>query len=126
EFRAENQIPVDQHMLASLCVDPNRYLFIICSCQNENWVNAPAQWMTYLGAKHVFDYVGLGDHLAINVHLSGHAVIAEDMEYMMSYFDKHVYGIEPKKDLSNLTHSPFELSQNKDPFADTFAKNWLY
>ncbi len=126
EFRSEDQFPVDQHMLASLCVDPERYLFIICSCQNENWVNAPAQWMTYLGAKHVFDYVGLGDHLAINVHLSGHAVIAEDMEYMIAYFDRHVYGIEPKKDLSNLTHSPFELSQNKDSFADTFTKNWLY
>ena len=77
EFRAENQIPVDQHMLASLVVNPNRYLFIICSCQNENWVNAPAQWMTYLGAKRVFDYVGLSDHIAINVHLSGHAVIED-------------------------------------------------
>ena len=126
EFRAENQIPVDQHMLASLVVNPNRYLFIICSCQNENWVNAPAQWMTYLGAKRVFDYVGLGDHIAINVHLSGHAVIEEDMKYMMDYFDHHVYGAEPKTDLSQLTHSPFELDKNKDSFADTFTKNWIH
>ena len=126
EFRAENQIPVDQHMLASLVVNPNRYLFIICSCQNENWVNAPAQWMTYLGAKRVFDYVGLSDHIAINVHLSGHAVIEEDMKYMMDYFDHHVYGAEPKTDLSQLTHSPFELDKNKDSFADTFTKNWIH
>lgn len=126
EFRAENQLPMDQHMLASLCADPNRYLFIICSCQGEDWVNAPAQWMSYLGVKHVFDYLDLSDHLAINVHLSGHAVIEEDMKYMMAYFDQHVYGIQSKLDLSNLTHSPFELPKNKDPFADTFAKNWLY
>lgn len=126
EFRAENQIPVDQHMLAAMCADPDRYLFIICSCEGENWVNAPAQWMTYLGAKHVFDYLGLSDHIAINVHLSGHAVIKEDMQYMMDYFDYHVYGMQPKSDLSNLTHSPFELAQNKDSFADTFTKNWLY
>ena len=126
EFKAENQIPIDQHMLASLCADPNRYLFIICSCEGENWVNAPSQWMTYLGAKHVFDYLGLSDHIAINVHLSGHAVIKEDMQYMMDYFDYHVYGMEPKSDLSKLTHSPFELPQNKDTFADTFAANWLY
>ncbi len=126
EFKAENQIPVDQHMLAAMCADPNRYLFIICSCEGENWVNAPAQWMTYLGVKHVFDYLDLSDHLAINVHLSGHAVIKEDMEYMMDYFDYHVYNMKPKKDLSNLTHSPFELDKNKDPFADTFTKNWLY
>ena len=126
EFKAENQIPVDQHMLASMCADPNRYLFIICSCEGENWVNAPSQWMTYLGAKHVFDYLGLNDHIAINVHLSGHAVIKEDMQYMMDYFDYHVYGLEPKSDLSSLTHSPFELPKNKDTFADTFAANWLY
>ena len=126
EFKAENQIPVDQHMLASLCADPNRYLFIICSCQNENWVNAPSQWMTYLGVKHVYDYLNLSDHLAINVHLQGHAVIEEDMKYMMDYFDYHVYGMQPTMDLSNLTHSPFELPQNKDTFADTFTKNWLY
>ena len=126
EFRAENQFPVDQHMLASMCCDPNRYLFIICSCQNENWVNAPAQWMTYLGAKRVFDYVGLGDHIAINVHLQGHAVIEEDVKYMVQYFDKMVYGIEPSTDLSVLQTSPFALPQNKDSFADCFTAKWIH
>ena len=126
EFKAENQFPVDQHMLAAMCCDPNRYLFIICSCQNENWVNAPAQWMTYLGAKRVFDYVGLGDHIAINVHLQGHAVIEEDVKYMVAYFDKMVYGIEPKQDLSVLQTSVFALPQNKDSYADTFTAKWIH
>ena len=53
EFRNENLFPVDQHMLGALCADPNRYLFIIASCQNENWVNAPSMWMSYLGMRHV-------------------------------------------------------------------------
>ncbi len=126
EFRSEDQFPVDQHMLASLCCDPNRYLFMICSCQNENWVNAPSQWMAYLGAKHVFDYMDLSDHIAINVHLQGHAVIEEDVKYMVQYFDQMVYGIPSKTDLSVLQTSVFALPQNKDPFADTFASNWLY
>lgn len=126
EFKAENQFPVDQHMLASMVADPNRYLFIICSCEGENWVNAPAQWMTYLGAKRVFDYLGLDDHIAINVHLSGHAVIKEDVEYMVAYFDKMVYGIEPKKNLDALKTSPFALPQNKDSFADKFTANWIH
>lgn len=126
EFKAENQFPMDQHMLAAMCADPNRYLFIICSCQNENWVNAPAQWMTYLGAKHVFDYLDLSDHIAINVHLQGHAVIEEDVKYMVQYFDKMVYGIEPSSDLSVLQTSPFALPANKDPYADTFTSKWLY
>ena len=126
EFRAENQFPMDQHMLAAMCADPNRYLFIICSCQNENWVNAPAQWMTYLGAKKVFDFLGLEDHIAINVHLQGHAVIEEDVKYMVQYFDKMVYGIQPTSDLSVLQTSPFALPQNKDPFADSFTAKWIH
>ncbi len=114
EFRDPQQLPVDQHMLGALCADPNRYLFIIASCQGENWVNAPSMWMSYLGMRHVWDYLGLSDHLAINVHLSGHAVIEEDMKYMCQYFDWHVYGIEPKDDLSKLQTSVFALPKNSD------------
>ena len=126
EFRDPNQLPVDQHMLGALCADPNRYLFIIASCQNENWVNAPSMWMSYLGMRHVWDYLGISDHLAINVHLSGHAVIEEDVKYMCQYFDYHVYGIEPKDDLTKLQTSVFALPKNHDPLWDTFTGKWLY
>ncbi|WP_295071661.1 SGNH/GDSL hydrolase family protein [Ruminococcus sp.] len=126
EFRNAEQFPMDQHMLGSLCCDPNRYLFIIGSCESEDWVNAPSVWMAYLGMKHVWDYVGLSDHLAINIHKSGHAVIAEDVEKMVQYFDYHVYGIQPKMNLEELQTSVFALPKNKDSFADTFASKWLY
>ncbi len=126
EFRDANQFPVDQHMLGSLCCNPNRYLFIIGSCEAEDWVNAPSVWMAYLGMKPVWDYVGLSDHLAINIHKSGHAVIAEDVEKMVQYFDYHVYGIQPKMDLKELQTSVFDLPKNKDSFADTFTKNWVH
>ena len=126
EFKDPNQFPVDQHMLGSLCADPNRYLFIIASCQGEDWVNAPSMWMSYLGMRHVWDFLDLSDHLAINIHLSGHAVIEEDVKYMCQYFDYHVYGIQPSTDLSKLQTSVFALDQNKDPIWDTFTKNWLY
>ena len=126
EFRDPNQFPLDQHMLGSLCCDPKRYLFIIGSCENEDWVNAPSVWMAYLGMKHVWDYVGISDHLAINIHRSGHAVIQEDVEKMIQYFDYHVYGINPNMDLKELQTSVFALPKNKDSFADTFASKWLY
>ena len=126
EFRSAEQFPMDQHMLGSLCCDPDRYLFIIGSCESEDWVNAPSVWMAYLGMKHVWDYVGLSDHLAINIHKSGHAVIAEDVEKMVQYFDYHVYGIQPKMNLEELQTSVFALPKNKDSFADTFASKWLY
>ena len=125
EFRSGNAFPMDQHMLGSLCADPNRYLFIIGSCQDEDWVNAPSVWMSYLGMRHVWDFLGISDNLAINIHKSGHAVIEEDMKYMCEYFDKMVYGIAPQSDLSVLQTSVFALPKNKDSFADTFAANWI-
>ena len=126
EFRNVEQFPMDQHMLGSLCCDPDRYLFIIGSCENEDWVNAPSVWMAYLGMKHVWDFMDLSDHLAINIHRSGHAVIAEDVEKMVQYFDYHVYGIAPKMDLAELQTSVFALPKNKDSFADTFASKWVH
>lgn len=126
EFRNVNQLPMDQHMLGALCCDPDRYLFIIGSCVSEDWVNAPAMWMSYCGMKHVWDYAGLSDHLAINIHKEGHAVIAEDVEKMIQFFDYHVYGIQPKVDLGELQTSVFDLPKNKDPFQDSFTSKWLY
>lgn len=126
EFKAENQFPMDQHMLGALCARPDRYLFIIGSCVSEDWVNAPSMWLSYLGAKHVFDYLDLSDHIAINIHKEGHAVIAEDVNYMIQYFDKHVYGIEPKNDLSVLQTSVFALEKNADPLFSSFANKWTY
>ena len=126
EFNDSNKFPMDQHMLGALCCDPDRYLFIIGSCVSEDWVNAPSMWMSYCGMKHIWDYVGLGDHLAINIHKEGHAVIAEDVEKMIQYFDYHVYGIQPKMDLGELKTSVFELSGNKDSYQDTFTSKWTY
>ena len=126
EFKDPNLFPVDQHMLGSLCCNPNRYLFIIGSCESEDWVNAPSVWMAYCGMKHVWDYVGLSDHLAINIHKSGHAVIQEDVEKMIQYFDYHVYGIQPKMNLDELQTSVFDLPKNKDSYQDTFTSKWLY
>ena len=76
--------------------------------------------------KRIWDYVGLSDHLAINIHKSGHAVIQKDIEKMIQYFDYHVYAIQPKMNLDELTTSVFDLPKNKDSYQDTFTSNWLY
>lgn len=126
EFKNANQFPMDQHMLGSLCCDPDRYLFIIGSCVSEDWVNAPSMWMSYCGMRPIWKYVGLEDHLAINIHKEGHAVIAEDVEKMIQFFDYHVYGIQPTMDLKELQTSVFDLPKNKDPYQDTFTANWTH
>lgn len=126
KIKSAQYMPFDQYMLASLVANENRYLFIIGSCVWEDWVNAPAMWYTYLGAKEIFTTLGLEDHIKINIHASGHAVIEEDMVYMTQYFKQMVYGIEPESDLSVLDTSVFALDKNSDSKMDGFTSEWAY
>ena len=123
-FSDVTYLPVDQYMLASLCADDDRYLFIIGSCVNEDWVNAPSMHLCYKATKSIYEFLGLTEHIAINIHREGHAVIAEDMNYMVDYFNYHVYGKEPELNLNDLTTSVFEEDKNYDPIFDEFNKDW--
>lgn len=123
-FSDVTYLPVDQYMLASLCADEDRYLFIIGSCISEDWVNAPSMHLCYKATKSIYDFLGLEENIAINIHIEGHAVIAEDMNYMIDYFNHHVYGKEPTLDLTDLTTSVFEEDKNYDPIFDEFNKEW--
>ena len=125
KFKTPESLPLDQHELCSLVADKDRYLFIIGSCIYEDWVNAPSMWYSYLGAKEVYKALGIEDNIAINIHQQGHAVIAEDIEYITDYFDYHVYGKEPDHDLDDLKTSVFELEANVDHGMDDFCSWWL-
>ncbi len=126
KFKSANQMPFEQYELAALVADENRYMFIIGSCVWEDWVNAPAMWYTYLGAKEIYNTLGIGDNIKINIHTSGHAVIEEDMKYLTQYFKQKVYGIEPADDLSVLDTSVFALEQNADPAMVGFTDKWIH
>ncbi|MBQ8800625.1 MAG: hypothetical protein IJZ55_13810 [Lachnospiraceae bacterium] len=123
-FADVTYLPVDQYMLASLCADEDRYLFIIGSCVSEDWVNAPSMHLCYKATKSIYEFLGIEENIAINIHKEGHAVIAEDMNYLIDYFNYHVYGKEPTLDLSDLTTSVFEEEKNYDPIYDDFNKEW--
>lgn len=125
KFKTPESLPLDQHELCSLVADSDRYLFIIGSCIYEDWVNAPSMWYSYLGAREVYKALGIEDNIAINIHKQGHAVIAEDMEYITDYFDCHVYGKEPKFNPDDLRTSVFALEQNADRDMDGFCSQWL-
>lgn len=124
DFSDVNGLPVDQYMLASMCADEDRYLFIIGSCIYEDWVNAPSMYLCYKAANSIYSFLGLEEHIAINIHKEGHAVIEEDMLYMIDYFNYHVYGKEPELDLSALKTSVFEEEANYDPLFDSFNETW--
>lgn len=123
-FKNVNALPFDQHLLASLCADNNRYLFITGSYLYEDWTNPPGMWLTYLAAKEVYDYLGLKDHIAIHIHKEGHMVTDEDMVYLLDFCNYHFYGKKVKSNLNDLTTSLYEEEANYDTFYRTFNENW--
>ena len=123
-FKDETVLPLEQYMLSALCGRGDRYLFISGSYCDEDWVNAPAMWMNYLASKDLFDYMGIGDHLAVCLHETGHMVTQQDLVYLLDFADYHLYGKEPTSDLKDLTTSLYALPQNADPEFEEKLKFW--
>ncbi|MCR4743551.1 MAG: PhoPQ-activated pathogenicity-related family protein [Treponema sp.] len=86
QYKNESEIQMNQENLIKACASKNRYYFVIASCINEDWVNGPAMWEACKRASEYFKEKGLENHLAANIHLTGHAVIEEDMEKLTNYF----------------------------------------
>lgn len=122
KFKDITYLPFDQDLLASLCAEKDRYLFITGSYLYEDWTNPPGMWLTYLASKKVFDYLGLSDNIAIHIHKEGHMVTDEDVVYLLDFCDYHFYGKKVKSNLKDLTTSYFMEPANYDPYYDQFLK----
>ena len=94
QYRDPGDIPIDQECLPILAMDRARYYFIIAACTGEDWVNAPAMWECYKKAASVYEKEGMGDNIAVHFHREGHAVIEEDAELLIKYFERMYYGVE--------------------------------
>lgn len=138
EFTSPYQLPFDQHFLASLMASENRYLMIISGHNGEDWTNPPAMAYTYLAAREIFRHFGVEEHLTIHIHENNiepsgdfkvrrgpcpnHAVLAEDMVYLLDYCDVHLFGKKDiTSDLSLLKTCAFFEEKNWDPAFDAFA-----
>jgi len=127
KFSSAEALPFDQHMLASMVAEDGRYLFIIGSCISEDWVNAPSMWMNYLASSRIFKFLELEDNIVINIHKEGHAVIAEDINYLGAFIKDRLYGEKSDSvNLDDLKTSVFALDVNKDPLWDTFMEKWIH
>lgn len=108
EFSNVESLPFDQHLLASLYAEENRYLFIISSYIYEDWTNPPAMWETYKEAKKIFTELGYEDNIVFQIHKEGHAVIDEDVVVLLDYADKQLYGKKVETDFSKFDSCLFE------------------
>lgn len=107
QYRSYPDIPMDQENLPVLAMGRDRYYFIIASYMGEDWVNSPAMWECYQRANVEYEKQGLGDHLAVHFHKEGHAVISEDAELIIRYFNHMYYGIDNGIDIRELKTTVF-------------------
>ena len=90
-----------------MAMDQGRYYFMIAACTGEDWVNAPAMWECYKRADLAYEAEGLGDHLVLNFHKVGHAVLQEDAEKFIPYFNHMYYGWETGIKIEDLKTTVF-------------------
>ena len=102
EYKSPADIPLDQENLPILALDPGRYYFIIAACTGEDWVNAPAMWECYKRANEVYEEEDLGEHLVLNFHKVGHAVLEEDAEKFIAYFNSMYYWMDTDVEIDAL------------------------
>lgn len=138
QFTSPFQLPFDQHFLAALMASEDRHLLIVSGHNGEDWTNPPAMAYTYLAAREIYRHFGIEDRLSIHIHENNvepsddfnirrgpcpnHAVLAEDMVYLLDYCDVHLLGkAEISSDLSQLKTCAFFEAKNWDPLFDIFA-----
>lgn len=119
-FESPYQLPFDQHMLAALCADKDRYFIITGEIVGGDWINPAAMYVSYLAAQKIYDSLGLSDNIGIHLHAIGHALTLEDVKYLVEFCNEKFYGIKDgRMDLSQLKTSIFEDERNYDSYFDT-------
>lgn len=88
EYKEYADIPFEQYMLPVMAADKNRKYFVIAAHMGEDWVNAPAMWETYERALKVYTEKGLEQNLKAYFHKEGHALLAEDVEFIFNNIDR--------------------------------------
>ena len=79
------KLPFDYHWLSALTA-PRFY--ILCNGLNDQYVNGKAAVQTYLGAKPVYDFLGVPDNLGVNFRPGKHGMPASDWVAVMDFADQ--------------------------------------
>ena len=107
QYKNPEDISMEQENLPIAAIGNNNYYFIIAAYTGEDWVNEPAMSECYKRADEVYEREGLREHLVVHFHKLGHAVIDEDMELIIKYFDKMYYGTDTQLDIESLKTTVF-------------------
>ena len=108
QYTSPDDIPVEQYELAALAAGADRCYFLIAACTGEDWVNAPSMWECYREADKLYGFLGYGDRFVCHFHKEGHAVLEEDFDLMLPYFDKMIRNLQADVDLKALKTSVYK------------------
>lgn len=113
EFRNIYQLPFDQHFLSALYAKEGRTLMLIGGFNWDTWQNTPSLWYNFQKAKEVFDMLGLGKNIIINLHDTemGHDIVHSDVVNLFKYCNEmYNQKDEPDFDISDLQTSLFDFT----------------
>jgi len=72
------------------------------------------KYATFAAALDIFKEINTENRIAINLHWTGHAVLQEDLEKALPFFDYHFYGKPLPFDLTEtLQTTVYDLEINK-------------
>ena len=117
EFKDPRQLPFDQHELIALCAPR---AVIITGGYSDWGTNPEGTWVSYIGARKVYEFLGIPDKIGFALRDGSHAITSEDIANLLDFCDWQLRGITPVgKDFST---SRFTI----DPAWDTIVVPTLY
>nr|7NN3_A Chain A, Beta-xylanase [Caldicellulosiruptor acetigenus I77R1B]7NN3_B Chain B, Beta-xylanase [Caldicellulosiruptor acetigenus I77R1B]7NN3_C Chain C, Beta-xylanase [Caldicellulosiruptor acetigenus I77R1B]7NN3_D Chain D, Beta-xylanase [Caldicellulosiruptor acetigenus I77R1B] len=116
EFKDPRQLPFDQHELIALCAPRT----VLITGGYSDWgTNPEGTWVSFVGARKVYEFLGVADRIGFALRDGSHAITEEDVNNLLDFCDWQLRGIQPTKDFST---SRFAI----DPAWDTISVPTLY
>ncbi len=89
----EAWLPFDSHSILAL-VAP-RPLFVFAG-EEFDWLCAPSTVLSCTAAQEVYEFLGAGDAIALNVRKGPHAIQDRDIALAMDFADRALRGLDPR------------------------------
>jgi hypothetical protein len=88
DFRNQTpKLPSDQHWLPALTAPR---LFIMCNSLSDQYGRAYAAVQSYLGAKPVYEFLGVEPNLGLNFRAGSHGMTSEDWSALLDFSDQYL------------------------------------
>ena len=96
-----DRLPIDQHSVKAAFA-PRALL--TCEATGDRWANPEGSQITYSAAKVVYDWLGVGDKIAIHYRPGKHEQNADDWQTLLDFADRLFFKKSVKTEFNNLQY----------------------